>query len=145
MAPGTWGSFGASATALIAYWLFPDAISYEIVLVGLAALAVFGCVVLGDWAVAFYGSKDPRQVVLDEAAGQFVALMALPHLGVRTMLAVVALQFLLFRIADIVKPPPARQLERLPAGWGIVCDDLAAGLYANIAGQLLLRWLQVIS
>ena len=51
-----------------------------------------------------------------------------------------AAAFLAFRIFDITKPPPARQLERLPAGWGILLDDLAAAVYANLVCQVLLRW-----
>jgi phosphatidylglycerophosphatase A len=54
--------------------------------------------------------------------------------------AVLAVQFFLFRLFDVVKPPPARQLERLPAGWGILLDDLAAGIYANIVGQVVFRY-----
>jgi len=48
--------------------------------------------------------------------------------------------FLAFRIFDITKPPPARQLERLPAGWGILLDDLAAAVYANLLCQIIFRW-----
>jgi phosphatidylglycerophosphatase A len=71
------------------------------------------------------GIKDPQFVVIDEVAGQLVALIAVP-LAWKSFLAA----FILFRAFDIVKPPPVRQLEALPEGTGIVLDDVAAGLYA---------------
>jgi phosphatidylglycerophosphatase A len=80
------------------------------------------------------GNKDPQFVVIDEVAGQLIALIAVP-LAWKTFLA----GFILFRVFDIVKPPPVRQLERLPEGVGIVLDDVAAGLYALAIMQLLLR------
>ena len=71
------------------------------------------------------GIKDPQFVVIDEVAGQLVALIAVP-LAWKSFLA----GFILFRVFDILKPPPVRQLEALPEGTGIVLDDVAAGLYA---------------
>ncbi len=55
------------------------------------------------------------------------------------MAGVLVGQFLLFRVFDVVKPPPARQAEALPAGWGILTDDLIAGVYANLVGQVIWR------
>jgi phosphatidylglycerophosphatase A len=80
------------------------------------------------------GSKDPQFVVIDEVAGQLIALIAVP-LAWKTFLA----GFILFRVFDIIKPPPVSQLERLPEGTGIVLDDVAAGIYALIVMQLLLH------
>jgi phosphatidylglycerophosphatase A len=80
-------------------------------------------------------SKDPQFVVIDEVAGQLIALIAAPVTW-KTLLA----GFILFRGFDIVKPPPVRQLERLPEGTGIVLDDVAAGLYALGIMQLLLHF-----
>jgi len=76
--------------------------------------------------------KDPQFVVIDEVAGQWVTLLFSPVTW-KTVLA----GFILFRAFDIVKPPPVRQLERLPEGTGIVVDDVAAGIYALLALQLL--------
>jgi phosphatidylglycerophosphatase A len=70
-------------------------------------------------------NKDPQFVVIDEVAGQLVALIAVPFAW-KSFLA----GFILFRAFDILKPPPVRQLEALPEGTGIVLDDIAAGLYA---------------
>jgi phosphatidylglycerophosphatase A len=81
------------------------------------------------------GAKDPQFVVIDEVAGQLVALIAVP-LAWRSFLAA----FILFRVFDIVKPPPVRQLEAIPEGAGIVLDDVAAGLYALAAVHLLLHF-----
>lgn len=81
-----------------------------------------------------YKSKDSDFVVIDEVAGQLVSLLGVPLNG-----ACVLTAFVLFRAFDIVKPPPVRQLEQLPAGVGIVFDDLAAGLYAAGLLQFALR------
>jgi phosphatidylglycerophosphatase A len=81
------------------------------------------------------GIKDPQFVVIDEVAGQLVALIAVP-LAWKSFLA----GFILFRVFDIVKPPPVRQLEALPEGTGIVLDDIAAGLYALGIVHLLLHF-----
>ncbi len=81
------------------------------------------------------GTKDPQFVVIDEVAGQLVALIAVPFAW-KSFLAA----FILFRVFDIVKPPPVRQLEALPDGTGIVLDDVAAGLYALGTMHLLLHF-----
>jgi phosphatidylglycerophosphatase A len=81
------------------------------------------------------GAKDPQVVVIDEVAGQLVALIAVP-LEWKSFLA----GFILFRAFDILKPPPVRQLEALPEGTGIVLDDIAAGLYALVVVHLFLRF-----
>ena len=81
------------------------------------------------------GSKDPQFVVIDEVAGQLVALIAVP-LAWKTFLA----GLILFRVFDIWKPFPIRRLERLPEGTGIVVDDLGAGLYALVIMHLLLHF-----
>lgn len=76
---------------------------------------------------------DPSEVVIDEVVGMMVTLAYLPWSFIS-----IGLGFLLFRVFDIIKPPPARQLERLPGGWGIVMDDVVAGIYANLALRLIL-------
>jgi phosphatidylglycerophosphatase A len=81
------------------------------------------------------GSKDPQFVVIDEVAGQLVALIGVP-LAWKSFLA----GFILFRVFDIWKPFPIRRLERLPEGTGIVVDDLGAGLYALAIVHLLLHF-----
>ena len=85
------------------------------------------------------GLKDPQFVVIDEVAGQLIALIFVP-ISWQSLLA----GFILFRGFDILKPPPLRQLEKLPEGVGIVVDDVGAGLYALAVMQILLHfgWLR---
>lgn len=78
---------------------------------------------------------DPSIVVIDEIVGIWIALLLLP----KTVVAY-AVAFLLFRLFDVLKPQPARALERLPGGWGIMLDDVVAGVYANLGAQGML-WL----
>lgn len=75
---------------------------------------------------------DPGQVVIDEGVGFLFAVAFLPP-NAGTIIA----GFFVFRAFDIVKPPPARQLEALPRGWGIVADDVVAGLYSNVVIRLV--------
>jgi phosphatidylglycerophosphatase A len=82
------------------------------------------------------GRHDPGFVVIDEVAGQWIALLFSPADWRHGLIALI-----LFRLFDITKPFPARQLERLPAGWGIVFDDVAAGLYALGVASLLRLWI----
>ena len=77
-------------------------------------------------------APDPSIVVIDEIVGMWISLAFLPK-----TYGVLIAAFLLFRIFDIVKLPPARQLERIPDGWGIMLDDVAAGVYANIAVRVI--------
>jgi len=142
VAPGTWGSAGAAAIALLVCLIFGGGSAFHLSMIVLAIAASVAGIACGPWAVSFYKTKDPKPVVIDEAAGQWLALVWMPiaHAGWVGVLGIVGLQFFLFRIADIVKPPPARQLESLPHGWGIVADDLAAAVYANLVGQIICRF-----
>jgi phosphatidylglycerophosphatase A len=98
-------------------------------------------ILLAPGAIAEFGNRDPGQFVLDEAAGICLTILFLP-IGAGWSAGIsLAAAFLAFRVFDITKIPPARQLERLPMGWGILMDDLAAGVYANLVCQLVLRWL----
>ena len=88
-----------------------------------------------------HAPADPSIVVIDEIVGIWISLWLVPYSRVAIVVA-----FVLFRLFDIVKPPPARQLERIPNGWGIMLDDVAAGIYANLATRgvlLLLAYLSV--
>ncbi len=81
-----------------------------------------------------YGRKDPKEVVIDEVCGMMVALLFLPF-----KLWIVVTAFILFRIFDIVKPPPCRRLEKLPGSYGIMLDDVVAGIYANLIVQIIVN------
>ena len=130
IAPGTAGSaVGVALAALL--FAVGGATAVAVGAVGAAAL---GFVCAGPAARAL-GESDPGRVVIDEVAGQMVALAFVPP-SISLWLA----SFVLFRVFDVLKPFPARQLEDLPGGSGIMADDLAAGLYANGVLQLA-RWL----
>ena len=139
IAPGTWGSL-AGLIIFILVGLSGSLLFTSVVV--LAALILFSVlnVVLGPWANSHYQCKDPSPVVIDEVAGYLVAVLLLPIDGANLYYSA-ACAFFVFRIFDILKPPPARGLERLPAGWGILADDLAAGLYSNLLCQCLMRTL----
>lgn len=121
LVPGTFGSLAGLGIALLvpeASWTFGIGI-------GVAAASAL-TVALGPAAARAAGRKDPQQVVMDEVAGMMLTLLLVPAPSAMEA----AFGFLLFRAFDILKPPPGRRLERLPGGWGILLDDLAAGVYA---------------
>lgn len=140
IAPGTAGSvppvlIWAALTAWVGGLLAP-----AMAMLLLAGLCSLICVKLGGFAERAFGKKDPGAVTIDEWAGQAVALIALPvPTDVQGLWITAAAAFFAFRVFDIVKPPPANQLQKLPGGVGILIDDLIAGVYANIACQLILR------
>ena len=129
-APGTAGSL----VGLLLFWPLS-----RLPFAGQAGVTV-ALFLLGTLAAAHLASrlglKDPGIVVVDEVVGQWVSLLLLPL----TPLTVV-LGFLLFRLLDVLKPWPARDFERLPGGWGIMADDVMAGIYANLLVRVgLLVW-----
>lgn len=95
---------------------------------------------IGFWAASRaedeMGVHDPKQIVIDEWAG-----MAITLIGVPPRLSSYIAAFVLFRIFDVIKPPPARQLEKLPGGYGIVMDDVFAGFYSLLVYHVLHRLL----
>jgi phosphatidylglycerophosphatase A len=132
--PGTW----ASATTTLLWAAFAYCLSLAMrtpVAVALALILILIGIPSATRVARASGIKDPQFVVIDEVAGQLVALIAVP-LAWKSFLA----GFILFRAFDIVKPPPVRQLEALPEGTGIVLDDIAAGLYALLVMHLLMRF-----
>jgi phosphatidylglycerophosphatase A len=98
---------------------------------------VFAFIVVAVWASdvshRLVGKKDPSEVVIDEVAGFLLALFHVPISWVN-----VCLGFFLFRVFDVWKPSPVRNLEALRGGLGIVADDLMAGIYANLSLRILL-------
>ncbi|MGA2743874.1 MAG: phosphatidylglycerophosphatase A [Candidatus Sulfotelmatobacter sp.] len=132
--PGTW----ASAVTVIIW----AAVAYELspslrtpVAVVLAVLVTLVGIPAATRVARAASAKDPQFVVIDEVAGQLIALIAVP-LAWKTFLA----SLILFRVFDIVKPPPVRQLEKLPEGTGIMLDDVAAGIFAFAGMHLLLHF-----
>jgi phosphatidylglycerophosphatase A len=134
--PGTWGSVAAVLLWSIYAWAFHPA--RHILLLALAtgiAFAILAGVPAATVAARVSGREDPGFVVIDEVAGQWIALLGCPFDWWHPLIALV-----LFRLFDITKPFPARQLESLPEGLGIVFDDVAAGLYAWGIAAFLRIW-----
>jgi phosphatidylglycerophosphatase A len=132
IAPGTWGTL-AAAPLVYGLSLLPEGL--QVVAGGLFVLA---SVPIAGRGAAILARKDPGPVVIDEAAGFLVTMFAVSGAGFAAGPWQVAAGFFLFRVMDVLKPPPARGLERLPGGLGVVADDLMAGVYANIALRLVL-------
>lgn len=124
VASGTFGTLGGVAIAALIGYGAPQ--HYLAWMLAAAALVSLGGAAAGRWAERRYGRKDPGEFVLDEVAGYCLAAAWSHYPGWQHL----ALAFFLFRACDVIKPPPARRLEKVPGGWGIVLDDLAAGLYA---------------
>jgi phosphatidylglycerophosphatase A len=141
VAPGTFGSAGAVGLYALAASTLPTPYCVFGVMTLVAIFFGIVCVRLGPFTEKAFGKKDPSQCTADEWAGQAVTMLALPMVGPGAWITCLV-GFGMFRLFDITKPPPVRQLEKLPQGWGVLVDDLAAGLYANAAAQLILRlWL----
>lgn len=132
--PGTWGSVATVILWALASSHIPAANRTLATVVAAALVTLIGIPAATQVARAS-GVKDPQFVVIDEVAGQLVALIAVP-LAWKTFLA----GLILFRVFDMLKPFPIRRLERLPEGTGIVVDDLGAGLYALAIMHLLLHF-----
>ena len=124
-APGTAGSLAGLVIAI--------ALNYAGY--GRGTLLLLTAILLapGIWSASVVAREtnitDPHIVVVDEVIGQWITLAGAATFNWKTYLAA----FVLFRVLDIWKPPPARQLESLPGGWGIVADDVMAGLYGALA------------
>jgi len=134
VASGTFGTLGGVALAALFGWTWPQHYLW-LCLVTAAVLTVIGKPI-GDWAEKRYGRKDPGEFVLDEVAGYLVAAAWVTFLGWPHLIAA----FFAFRLTDIVKPPPARQMEKLPGGLGIMLDDIIAGLWALAIMGALHAW-----
>ena len=141
IAPGTVGSFvGILLILLLSRW---QLIGGQRVFVNWLVVAVIGAVGIwaGSRAEAVLGKRDPPQVVIDEIVGQ---LLTFGLIFRNPRLTLLLLGFLFFRFFDIAKPFPIRSLERVPLGFGIVLDDLAAGFYASLLLVLIDRyWLSL--
>lgn len=146
VAPGSWGSLPPAVVfGLLMYCHAPGIIAVAV----MAAMMMAGCVacvLCAPAAVAATGKNDPSEVVVDEFAGQAVTFLAAPLLLPRLVtgwegLLVAGIGFFAFRVLDISKPWPIRKLERLPAGWGILADDLAAGVGSAVVVYIGMRLL----
>jgi phosphatidylglycerophosphatase A len=124
--PGTWGTLLGVGVYLAAGYALEQP-ARTIVLAAALVAACTGTVLLGPWAERSWGRKDPQTFVLDEVAGYMLVVVGYPF-GPVWRTAVVA--FIAARVFDIVKPFPVGRVQGLPAGWGILLDDLLASVYA---------------
>ena len=126
VAPGTLGTLvGIPACLLCLPLIWPARFLCAIVL---SALAIY----ISGRAEIIYQKKDDQRIVIDEIAGFQVAMLPVAITGLHLLVA-----FVLFRIFDIWKPFPIRNLQELPGGWGVVIDDVVAGIYAGVLMMLL--------
>jgi len=139
VAPGTAGSVVGLALVLALRQTSLGSAGLGISLAAMAAV-VFA---VGVWSAGkaekAFGRVDPGQVVIDEVLGQIITFIATPRIPWFGLIA----GFILFRVFDIVKPFPARRAERFPGGWGIMLDDVVAGLYSLIALVILGRMIKI--
>jgi len=137
VAPGTWGSIPPAVIFGLCCQFGTPAVSISILMALLVVAGSIACVRLAPAAIAATGKIDPSEVVADELAGQAVTFLTISlilptELTAGRIWAIAAIGFLLFRIFDIAKPWPIRKLEKLPQGWGILADDLLAGLFGAV-------------
>ncbi|HKZ22030.1 MAG TPA: phosphatidylglycerophosphatase A [candidate division Zixibacteria bacterium] len=123
-APGSW----VSLLVLILIWFGRPSLPLFSIFI---LLSFFGGVIIASSAERIW-EHDSGKIVIDELLGMLVALFLLPH-----KLLYYALSLILFRFFDIVKPLFIRKFEKLPSGWGVMADDLLAGIYANLVVQIL--------
>jgi phosphatidylglycerophosphatase A len=131
--PGTYGSISAVLLWFAtAHLLHPAPLALAIGTTIAAVIATLIGIPAATIVAHESGREDPGHVVIDEVAGQLIALIAIPADWRHA-----AISLILFRVFDILKPPPIRQLERLHGGTGIMLDDVAAGLFALAVAQLI--------
>jgi len=128
--PGTWASFVAAGI----HWLISP-LDFGVQLSMVVLFFVIG-VWAGSTVERMEGETDPGRVVIDEAVGMWVALFMIPH-----SITLYLLGFVLFRIFDVTKLVPLNRIQALPAGWGIMLDDVGAGIYALIIIQVVVAFL----
>ncbi len=139
VAPGTWGSLPPTIVFVLMCRSGESVVLISTVMIVLALAASVVCVKFAPAVIAATGKTDPREVVVDEFAGQAITFIPIGAVPTGQIWATAVLGFLLFRLLDIAKPWPARKLEKLPKGWGILADDLLVGIYAGIALLFCLR------
>jgi undecaprenyl-diphosphatase len=140
-APGTWGSLPATVVFGLMYHFGAPPVIMSFVMAALAVAGSVICVKFAPAAIKATGKSDPGEVVADELAGQAVTFVAAAFFvgeaaSSGQIWAITVAGFLLFRMFDIAKPWPIHKLEKLPEGWGILADDLLAGVFAA-AGLLV--------
>lgn len=143
--PGTWGSLPPAVIFAVLGHFGLSTFTSSLLLAALALASSIICVKYSSAIIEATGQADPREVVADEFAGQSVTFLAAPFIltdtfSTRQVWTIAGLGFLFFRLFDIVKLWPINKLQKLPEGWGILADDLLAGIYAAIVLQICARF-----
>lgn len=139
IASGTFGSMPVAAIFAGLCYFNAGRFATSIVMVVLAIGFSLACIKFAPGVIASTGNKDPSEVVADEVAGQAVTFLGVYAAGMNNILIVTAIGFFAFRFFDILKPPPCKKLEHLKEGYGILADDLMAGIYAAIVLQICIH------
>ncbi len=126
LAPGTMGTLIAVPISLI-FSAIPFPL-HELTIVTFFFLSIW----ISDKAQRYWGKKDDPRIVIDEIMGFLITMLWVPQTALFIMIG-----FFLFRFFDILKPPPIQRLERVKGGYGVVLDDVLAGIYANIVLQII--------
>ncbi|NOX19167.1 MAG: phosphatidylglycerophosphatase A [Chlorobi bacterium] len=129
------GTFGSLAALMI--YLIPGFENPTVMLIGIAIFSVVG-VRIGTKFENAYG-KDPSQCTIDELVGMWISLLFVP----KTLVNIIVV-FFVWRLLDVVKPAPARQLEKLNGGLGIMMDDVVSGIYSLITVHILIHFMKLI-
>ena len=144
IASGTWGSLPPVVLFMILSYLNLGVVWISVIMLGGAVAASFVCVKFAPAVIEATGKKDPGEIVADEVAGQCLVFIGLAVSVSGSICIAAVLGFLLFRFFDITKFGPIKKLEELPAGWGVLCDDLLAGVFAAIVLQAIVRFTDII-
>lgn len=148
LAPGTWGSLPAAIVFGLMCHFRASPLTISVVMAALALAGSVICVQFAPASIAATGKSDPGEVVVDELAGQAITFLASPFLvlgkaSTAQVWGVAAAGFVLFRVFDIAKPWPIHKLEKFPRGWGVLADDLVAGVFAWAVLQICIKLLIV--
>ena len=144
VAPGTWGSLPPVVAFAVLGHLDVSGAAIAAVMAAFVVAGSVACVACVPAVAALAGKTDPGEVVVDEVAGQALVFLVIPWLlpadvSLKQCCLVAALGFLLFRVFDITKPWPIRKLESLPDGWGVLADDLLAGVFAAVVLAVVVK------
>ena len=138
-APGTWGSLPVAIIFLVLSLSGVSTLAISVVMALIAVCASLVCIFFGPEVIERTGKKDPSEVVADEVAGQAVTYIGAMSFAGSSGVVIAVVGFAAFRLFDITKPAPCRRLEKFPKGFGILADDIMAGVYAAIILQICIR------
>ena len=146
VAPGSWGSLPPAIAFGLLMWGGAPGWATVVVMAVLLIAGCVACVLFAPASIQAKGQDDPGEVVIDEFAAQALTFLVVPLVAPRDLsgwesLVLAGFGFFAFRVLDIVKPWPIRELECLPAGWGILADDLAAGIVSAVLVYVAMRLL----